>query len=238
MLDKVGIIVQARMSSSRFPGKSLKEIGGEPLIHYVVNRLELLGLPVIICTSDQSSDDPLVEYLKSSNTLYYRGDLENVLDRYIRTAEEFDIERIIRVTGDNPLVDIDLLSESLPLFNSFDYVDGIYSGGLIKGIGFEFVLLSELKKIPAASRSHLEHVTSWLRENLRESERRVQLIPDKHQKYRNDIILTCDYPEDLELLENIFKYFNYRSDLKTREIVNYLDEFPVLKEINRSRHQE
>lgn len=232
----LGIIVQARMSSSRFPGKSLKEIGGKPLIHYVVSRLNLTGLPVIVCTSNRTSDDPLADYLKNSDINYFRGDLEDVLDRYIRTAEEFGIKRIVRVTGDNPLVDTDLLLHSLPLFHTYNYVDGIYPGGFIKGIGFELVTLKELQNIPSGSKIYREHVTNWLRENLSASDMRTELVPDAERKFQKDIFLSCDYSEDLELLQNIFEYYNFRLDIRTNEILELLEEFPTLKEINKHLH--
>lgn len=236
MSGEVGIIVQARMSSSRFPGKSLENIGGKPLIYYVLKRLEFTGLPVIVCTSDHTSDDPLCNYLQSQNFNYYRGSLDNVLDRYINASEEYEIERIVRVTGDNPLVDIDYLRQSLPLLERFDYVDGIYPEGLIKGTGFEFVNLSELKHIASDLEEDREHVTSWLRKNISRSEKRIQLSPNSINKYKRDLFLTCDYPEDLELLKKLFQHFDYRVNVTIEQVVNYIEENPALKDLNKDLH--
>src|SRR5690554_2963193 len=136
MRNKRAVIVQARMSSSRFPGKSLELIGDKPLLYYVVKRLEITGLPVIVATSSDTSDDVLADYLQGQNINVFRGSLLNVLNRYIATAETFEIEEIIRVTADNPLVDIVYLKKALSLFEKFEYVDGIYQEGLIKGTGF------------------------------------------------------------------------------------------------------
>ncbi|HET7361377.1 MAG TPA: hypothetical protein VFI78_05530, partial [Salinimicrobium sp.] len=118
MPERIGILVQARMSSSRLPGKSLRLIGENPLIWYVVQRMRLLNLPVIVCTSVHPSDDVLCDYLKTQDIPFYRGSLENVLQRYIQAAEKFGIEHIVRVTGDNPLVDIELLEKSLHFFKN------------------------------------------------------------------------------------------------------------------------
>src|SRR5690606_12439061 len=81
-----------------------------------------------------------------------------------------------------------------------------------------------------------EHVTSWLRENMDSSERRIPLKPNRYNRYRNDIFLTCDYPQDLNLLQEIFEHFSYRHDISINEVVAFLDENPHMKEINRKYH--
>ena len=237
MLDEIGIIIQARMSSSRFPGKSMYELGKNPLIHYVVKRLQKVGLPVIVCTSSEPSDDVLEKYLSSKNIPVFRGSLENVLERYIQAAEAFFLKKVVRVTGDNPFVDVAFLQDTLRLFENYDYVDGIYKGGLIEGTGYELVTLSELKNIPSKEQPHLEHVTLWLRENLKRSSRRIPLEPINENKYRNDIFLTCDYPEDLQLAGTVLEHFGYNYSVSVSDIVQYLESNPSLKEINKFRHQ-
>ena len=224
------------MSSSRLPGKSLMKIGDHPLIWYVVKRLQLLGLPVIVCTSVAKSDDDLAYFLNCENIPVYRGDLNNVLKRYINAAQLYGITQIIRITGDNPLVDIDYLLNSLKLFEKYSYVDGIYERGLIKGSGFELVSLEELNGITSKENEHLEHVTAWLRDNLNESTTRIELRPTQINKFRNDIYLTCDYREDLILLRLIFKNFSYRVDISIKEILHFFNENPALKELNSFRH--
>lgn len=238
MSQKTGIIVQARMSSSRLPGKSLIKIGPHPLIWYVVRRLQLLELPVIVCTSVAKSDDDLAHFLIKENISVYRGDLQNVLKRYINAAEAHNISQIVRITGDNPLVDIEYLFKSLNLFKNYSYVDGIYEGGLIKGSGFELVTIEELKGITSQENDHLEHVTAWLRDNLNKSSSRIELKPTLINKFKNEIYLTCDYKEDLILLRKIFKNFGYRVDISLEEILRYLNENSSLKDLNSFRHNQ
>lgn len=236
MPGEVGIIVQARMSSSRFPGKSLQELGRIPLILCVLKRLQLTGLPVVVCTSIEPSDNVLYNLLKSEGYSCFRGSLDNVLERYIQTAEAFGIENIVRVTGDNPLVDIHYLKESLSLFEDYEYADGIYPGGLIKGTGFEFISLSELKGITSDNKQHLEHVTSWLRENMASSGKRIQIKPNNFNAHREGLYLTCDHKKDLELLQIIFENFDFRYDMKIEDIVVLLENNPTLKAINANLH--
>ena len=233
---KHAIIIQARMSSSRLPGKSLKMIGDKPLIFYVVERLRLLGLPIIIVTSTNSSDDILVEYLKGLKDIFiYRGSLDNVLNRYIAAAEAFGIEKIVRVTADNPLVDIAALKRSLILFQEYEYVDGIYQDGLIKGTGFELVSLNELKSIRSNKPHHLEHVTAALRENATKTRFKKIPVPHYHQ-FIDKIVLTCDYAEDLELLKIIFATYNYELSVTIPEIIELYKSKPEIFVTNALLH--
>lgn len=237
-MDKLAIIIQARMSSSRLPKKSLRLIGDKPLIFYVVERLKLLNLPIIVATSTDSSDDILVEYLKSLDDIsIFRGDLKNVLNRYIAAAEEFGVEKIIRVTADNPLVDIIALNNSLSLFEEYDYLDGIYQNGFIKGTGFELVSLKELKSIKSKKSYHLEHVTAALRESKNYNPRYKRIkVPDYHQ-FQNKILLTCDYDEDLCLLEKVFASFSYSVKTSIPEVIKLYKRNPELFALNAILHQ-
>ena len=236
MAFKRAVIIQARMSSSRFPGKSLQMIGDKPLVYYVVKRLELLGLPVIVATSTDTSDDILAEYLQSQKIKIFRGSLLNVLNRYISAAEEFGVEEIVRVTADNPLVDITALKSSLILFGKYDYVDGIYQNGLIIGTGFEMVRLKELKSIKSSDQFNCEHVTAALRDNLNNNHRYRRLqIPHYHQ-FKDKIILTCDIVEDLELLRRIFKASDYSVAIKIQDILSFYIENKDIFQINANLH--
>lgn len=225
------------MSSSRLPGKSLMQIGRHPLIWYVVQRAQVTSLPVVVTTSTDPSDDVLCDYLRKEKIEFFRGDLMNVLDRYIKTAENFGIENIIRVTGDNPLFDFEFLQQNIHLFDNYSYADGIYEGGLIKGAGFELVKLKELKKKASSDKKYLEHVTLYLREYLKDSEDRIQISPNRINNYRKDIILTCDYESDILLVKEVFKNFDYNPIISLSEVLFFLDQNPQLKELNRKREK-
>jgi len=206
-------------------------------VYHVVKRLEQSGLPVIVATSTDASDDILAEYLKGQKIEVFRGSLLNVLNRYISAAEAFGVEEIVRVTADNPLVDIVALKRSLTLFQKYDYLDGIYQDGLIKGTGFELVSLKELKSIKSNNPHHLEHVTVALRENLTKNPRYKKLqVPNYHQ-FIDKIILTCDYAEDLELLRKIFKASDYSVAITLQDILSFYRENPWIFQINADLHQ-
>ena len=225
------------MSSSRFPGKSMELLGDKPLVYYVVKRLELTGLTVIVATSTDASDDILADYLVRQNIKVFRGSLLNVLNRYIAAAEAFGVKEIIRVTADNPLVDIVALKKSLSLFEKYEYVDAIYQDGLIKGTGFELVSLKELKSIKSNNPHHLEHVTSALRENIPQNSTYKKLPVPKYHQFIDQIVLTCDYAEDLELLRSVFKAFDYSVSIKIEDVLNFYMKTPEIFQLNAHFHQ-
>lgn len=237
MNNQRAVIIQARMSSRRLPGKTLMCIGERPLVFYVIRRLQLSGLPVIVATSSDPSDDELARYLEKEKFTFYRGDLENVLHRYINTAEEFGVEEIIRITADNPLVDIEALQKALPLFKDFSYVDGIGKDGLLKGTGFELVKLSALRSIVPEKQEHREHVTLALREKISAESTFITLPVETPSNLQNEIFLTCDHAEDLELLRNIFEEFNFAIHISIEQVIGFYKRNPELFKLNQFLHR-
>src|ERR1051325_11008681 len=102
---KVGIIIQARMGSTRLPNKVLMPLGTSNLLQVLVERLKLSGLPIVLATSDLPENNSLEEAASQLGISCYRGSEEDVLSRYYEAAKANSLEVIVRVTGDNPLID-------------------------------------------------------------------------------------------------------------------------------------
>ena len=119
------IIIQARMSSNRMPGKMLAPFLGRPLILSVIERLKQVDpkIPVIVGTSNEISDDPLALYVESLGTPVFRGSRENVFGRFAETVKEYPCEAFFRVCGDSPLLDISLFKEAIYLYDNIDGLD-------------------------------------------------------------------------------------------------------------------
>ena len=100
-------IIQARMSSTRLPGKVLLPLANKPVLAHVVDRLSYSRLieKIVVATSIDSSDDPIADFCYQQNWLCYRGSLEDVLDRYYQTATQFDASAVVRITADCPVID-------------------------------------------------------------------------------------------------------------------------------------
>jgi len=125
----VGALIIARLSSTRLPNKNILEISGKPMIIQLADRVSKSKKvdKVIIATSNLPSDDPLEELAKRYDILCHRGSLENVMERIVGAAEEFDCETIVEILGDNPLVHSDLIDDVIDLHESYkaDYTANI-----------------------------------------------------------------------------------------------------------------
>jgi spore coat polysaccharide biosynthesis protein SpsF len=121
----IGLILQARMSSRRLPGKVLSQINGVPLIKYVVAQCQKAHTegPTIVCTSIESDDTPVYEYCRDNGILVYRGSLNDVYDRFLHCIDEFQLSAFGRVCCDSPGISSVLISLALNEFNSRPTVD-------------------------------------------------------------------------------------------------------------------
>lgn len=203
-MGKKGILIQARLSSSRFPGKMLKSLGEVPLVQYVFNRCEISSQAdlVGVITSFEKSDDLLYDYCKKAGIPVFRGSLDNVLDRYIQAAKYFECDIVCRVCGDSPFVDIFCIDK---LFRAIrDSEDYLSVEGRLKGFIFEVVTLKALLKVQCLTNSvdDLEHVTKYIRNNLEIFNYRTFDMKSMDRKLQ-DITLTIDYKKDLELANSI-----------------------------------
>src|ERR1017187_8832445 len=104
-VKRIGIISQARMTSTRLPGKILLEAKGKPMLSYHIDRLKRSGLPIYIATTINKTDEPVVQFAKTHTIPFYRGSEDHVLSRYYECALENKLDVIIRVTSDCPLID-------------------------------------------------------------------------------------------------------------------------------------
>src|SRR5438132_2399961 len=162
---RVVAIIQARMTSSRLPGKVLADVCGKPMLYYVVTRAQQakrLDL-VVVATSNESSDDTIETFCELHRVSCFRGSKDDVLDRYYRAAERYRGDVIVRLTADCPLIDpliIDKVVETL-LPGNFDYVSNIREVTYPDGLDTEVFTQNTLNQTwrEAATPSEREHVT-------------------------------------------------------------------------------
>ena len=205
----IAIIIQARMSSSRLPGKSMKTILGKPLIYYVIDRVKRVeGIDsIIVATSSDPSDDCIVDYARENNVFVFRGALDNVQKRYYDAAKKFGSDIIIRVTGDNPLISPELVQHMLEKWHE-KKVDYIAYKGCIVGVGAELFTRSSFEKVMALSHSpyEYEHVTPTY---YQKRECFNTLFLDPPQEYKHDSLhVTVDTEEDLEFVRSMYEKYN------------------------------
>ena len=220
---KPHIIIQARMGSTRLPSKVMMPINGMPMIGYQIDRLLMTDLPVIIVTSENPNNDSLVDYVKSLGVIVFRGNEENVLERYSKAAKLYNATDIIRITGDNPLVAADFIVKQLNEFHPDTRRYYLYEGinkKLPLGMSFEmfpFELLEEASQ-KAKLKSEEEHVTPYMHQNMPGD---IEIHEFKNEINFPDARLTVDTPEDYELIKELI--LEHNCHLKnTQEIIDIL----------------
>lgn len=196
----LGIIIQARMGSGRLPGKVLKMIGDKPLLGHIIFRLEKLKNPakVVVATSREDIDDQIEEFCMKHEVTCFRGSESNVLERYYLCAVKYGFDEIVRLTADNPFVDIEELDHLIGCFRLgvADYAHSLSS--LPYGVGAEIFTYKALEKDfrESSMPHHYEHVNEYIWENP--DKFKIVILPVEGEKERPDIRLTVDTQEDYE----------------------------------------
>ena len=220
---KPHIIIQARMGSTRLPSKVMMPVNGKPMIGYQIERLLTTGFPVIVATSDNPNNDHLVDYVKSLGIEVFRGSEDNVLERYYKAAKQFHATDVIRITGDNPLVDAEFIKEQVLKLRTNNRRYYLYEGPkkrLPLGMSFElfsFELLEEAYR-NAKMNSEKEHVTPYMHQNMPGD---IEIHDFETEINFPDARLTVDTPEDYELIKILIR--EHECHLKnTQEIIDIL----------------
>lgn len=233
-------LIQARMSSSRFPGKVLADLDGRPMIAYMMDRArraKSLDLVAII-TSTDPTDDPLAEMAAQLSLPFCRGDLHDVLERYASAAEQFSAEIVVRLTGDCPLIDPDVIDSvvNLRAQSGADYCSNIAPPTYADGLDVECFTRAVLERArrEAQQPPEREHVTLWMRSEDHKLSRanHAGLIDTSHLR------LTVDYPDDLEVVRRIVAGHSGGSRLDQFDILRYLDAERSLLDINLHERNE
>jgi len=165
----LGIIIQARMGSSRLPGKVLRPINGTPLLGRILDRLGHLRhrATVVVATTGEARDDTIVSYCGQREVKIFRGSENNVLDRYYQCAMTYGLEQVIRLTADNPFVDVEELDRLIDLHLSTQADFSHSFSQLPVGVGAEIFRFSALALCAEASHAphHFEHVDEFMLEH-------------------------------------------------------------------------
>jgi spore coat polysaccharide biosynthesis protein SpsF len=208
MKGSVLVILQARMSSTRFPGKVLALLNGKPLIKFQLERILKSSLisEIVVATSEDSTDDQLVTYLTVENQAVVRGSLDDVLARYLKVVDLYDPEIVVRITGDCPLVMPELIDDLIAILRNSeaDYVTNALSGTFPDGLDIEVFYARVLNQVNSLALSSIEreHVTLGI--YSRPKNFKIKSIDSRVNL--NELRLTVDYPGDLEFLQNILNF--------------------------------
>jgi spore coat polysaccharide biosynthesis protein SpsF (cytidylyltransferase family) len=232
---KVIAILQARCNSSRLPNKVLLPILGKPMIQWQIERLSRCKNidKLIVATSEESSDLPLVELCDDIGIPVYRGSLNNVLERFYQVAIQNEPEFIVRLTGDCPLIDPMIVDEVIEFINlgSFDYVSNSIEPSYPDGLDVEVFSFNTLKNIYANAKisSEKEHVTLHVANNRNKFKIGIYRNPTDLSHHR----WTVDEPSDFKLVTAIFEGLAHlKGDFLMIDVLHFLEKNQELQSLN------
>ena len=232
-LPKAGIIIQARMDSTRLPGKVLMPLGGSTMLDILVSRLKESRLPLILATSMLPSNDVLEAKARELDIICHRGSEEDVLSRFYDAAKAAELDIIVRVTADNPLLDGKLVrsyvDEYIKQENDNLYLSTSLKKSLPIGISFEifsFHMLETAYK-NAVTIQEREHVTPYFYNDQAACDK----IPVKYISDKSAYRLTVDTEKDLQLIRILIEEY-HAATLSYIDIISIMDREKDLVDIN------
>jgi spore coat polysaccharide biosynthesis protein SpsF len=231
---KITAIVQARMGSTRLPGKVLMDLGGETVLARVLRRLTRAPQihELVVATTDNPSDDEIVSECARLQVSCFRGSEHDVLDRYLRAAEQFRSDLIVRITADCPLIDSEVVDEVVGdcITRQVDLSCNDVPHTFPRGLDVEAFTIEALRRIQdmADQPYQREHVTPLVYK--RPDIFRTYLV--KGGRDMSHLRWTVDTPEDLQLTRAIYAHFENRDDFGWLEVLKLVQSHPELTDIN------
>ena len=238
-MSKLVCVIEARMSSSRLPGKVLKEILGRPTLELLIERLKRSKRidEIVVATSTHPEDNAIAKVAAKAGVKCYQGSLDDVLTRVIEAVESVNGDIIVEITGDCPLADHVIIDELVDKYlkSGADYASNVLEATYPAGMDVQVFSLKVLKEVSAIAKSpeEREHV-SWLiyRDPEKTKYKLLNVRGPKHL-YNPLLRLMVDYKEDLEFITRVFEYlYPAKPDFTLNDIFDLLKRKPELMNIN------
>ena len=237
----INISIEARMTSSRLPGKVLKLIHNKPNLEIMIERIKKAKLVnnIVVATTTNETDEPIVKWCIENNIDYFRGSEENVYERVLNAHQAFGSDIIVELTGDCPLLDATLIDEAIEIFlnNSYNYVSNGLKTTYPIGTGVQVYSLETLKSVSQNRKIEYqdkEHVTPYIYTSGKYNIFNIEAPSDLAMP---ELSITLDTIEDFQLIETICKHFN-NFDFSLKEIIEFVKSNPSLLEINKQIHRK
>ena len=232
-MSNISAIIQARIGSTRLPGKVLMKLNGDTVLSLLLKQLKHSKFLTekIIATTNNPKDDVIEKFTTSNNIKLFRGDSDNVLDRYYQCAKKFSLTHIVRITADNPLIDPDIIDQAIKKYSTFNYdyltnsIDRTFPNGTEVEI-FSFDALEIAWKY-AKKKSEREHVTPYFYNNPK----KFKIHHFKQKKNQSKFRYTIDHKEDYALVVEILSRIKKRP-VRTSDIIDLLTTNPQLLKLN------
>ena len=235
---KVVATIEARMTSTRLPGKVLLEIGGKPALAYMINRIKQSRLvdDIVVATTVNDSDEPIIDLCNKIGCKYYRGSEEDVLLRVLEAAKSVNADILVELTGDCPFIDPDIIDRVVKLYFSgdYDYASNIVERSFPDGFDTQVFSVQSLEKVSRLTDDPIDrvHVSCYFY-NHPQKFKLANLIGDQDSTWP-DLRLTIDEPADYQLLKLIDEKLQDRKGMfSVNEVISLLKQEPELVELNK-----
>ena len=234
---KIVATIEARMTSSRLPGKVLMPVLGKPMLHYLITRLRTVPSldAIILATTTNITDEPVVAFAKSMGIEVFRGSEDDVMGRVVGAAQSVNADVVVEITGDCPIIDPDLVEQTIRMYLSqdVDYSSNSIIRSYPDGMDTQVFALDILKAAAEITTEPLdrEHVCRYIWRHPQKY-KLLHLVapPSLHWP---ELGLTLDEPEDFKLITKIIKHFDPSNPLfGCGDVINYLKKNNDLLMIN------
>jgi len=237
--NKIVASIEARMTSSRLPGKVLMQaIDGMSMLEFMVQRVKKSQLidQIIVATTVNDTDDPIFNMCKKLSINCYRGSEDDVLLRVLNAHKSVNSQIVVELTGDCPLIDPKIIDKVIDVYlnNNFDYVSNSHIRSFPDGLDVAVFSFDVLKEISIKTKKPFdrENVTTYI---YRSGEYSLKAIIADKELFWPELRITLDDKGDYYLIKKIIEYFypNKKFDFFAKDIVNYLKENKKLLELNK-----
>ena len=237
---KIVTIIQARVGSTRLPNKVMMPLAGKPLLLRMYERVDAANYTdtIIIATTEEEIDDPIVSLCKDNGIKYYRGNSTDLLDRHYKAALPFNPYAVVKIPSDCPLIDPDIIDKVLKYYidnkNIFDFVSNLHPASYPDGNDVEIFSADALKDTWLNAKKELEreHTTPYLWEN-QDKFSVGNVLWEGEKDYSMSHRFTIDYDQDYEFIKRVYgELYTEDNIFSLQDILNLLDEKPEIKNIN------
>lgn len=235
---KIVATIEARMTSTRLPGKVLFEIGGKPALEFMIDRIKQSRLvdDIVVATTVNNSDQPIIGLCNKIACKYFRGSEEDVLLRVLDAAKSVNADIIVELTGDCPFIDPEIIDKVIELYFSgdYDYASNVVERSFPDGFDTQVFSVQSLEKVSRLTDDPIDrvHVSCYFY-NHPQKFKLANLIADQDSTWP-DLRLTIDEPADYQLLKLIDeKLQDSKGMFSANEVISLLKQEPDLIEINK-----
>jgi len=230
---KIGFLITARLKSERLPLKIIKDLNGKTVIERLIDRIKEIKdiSDIVLCTSTNSQDKPLVDIARKNNIYYFNGDEEDVLKRLLDAAKFFNLDYFLGITADNPLITIhysNLIVNEIKK-NRYDF---IRLEGLPLGVATYGMKVKALEVVCKVKTIVDTEIWGYLIDRPEIFDVKAIKIADKLN--RPKLRFTLDYPEDYEFVNHIYSNIPFKKVINLYNVLDYLDKNPEIAKINQN----